>query len=169
MSSAADRRSSQGNAAAESSFYSTSVYRLQSVSGVSGNAAVNPFAGANAAAMQSAYAVMAAQEEMAYMAQADLAYMSQATPRDMSMAQVNRFYATADDVYEQYLAADGGQSKMYASRRPNDGPSIGELTPVGDAVLPLLACVAAYAVYKIRRVISLKKVGTLLKRKPYKR
>ncbi|MGN1247069.1 MAG: hypothetical protein ACI4UO_00615 [Paludibacteraceae bacterium] len=143
-----DNSSSETDAAFSSSFYSTSAYRLQSVRGVSGNIAVNRSSGVNANAD--------------FVPQADLAYMTQATPRDMSMAQVNNFFAMADDMYAQYLSADAGQSKMYASsRRPDDGPSIGELTPVGDAVLPLLACVAAYAVYKIRRVINLKKARTL--------
>ncbi|MGN1240059.1 MAG: hypothetical protein ACI4TV_04200 [Paludibacteraceae bacterium] len=149
-----DNSSSETDAAFSSSFYSTSAYRLQSVRGVSGNIAVNRSSGVNATAQVNANAD--------FVPQADLAYMTQATPRDMSMAQVNNFFAMADDMYAQYLSADAGQSKMYASsRRPDDGPSIGELTPVGDAVLPLLACVAAYAVYKIRRVINLKKARTL--------
>ena len=67
-----------------------------------------------------------------------------------------------DDIYERYVAADAGQSKVYArGSRPNDGPTLGELTPVGDAVLPLLACVVVYAAFKIRKMINLKKAKNL--------
>ena len=117
-----------------SSFYSTSAYVLQSARDMSGNVVLGA------------------------PSQADLAYV----PQNMGMAQVNRYYEMADDMYEQYLSADAGQSKMYArGSRPNDGPTLGELTPVGDAVLPLLACVVVYAAFKIRRMINLKKAKTL--------
>ena len=117
-----------------SSFYSTSAYVLQSARDMSGNVVLGA------------------------PSQADLAYV----PQNMGMAQVNRYYEMADDIYEQYLSADAGQSKMYArGSRPNDGPTLGELTPVGDAVLPLLACVVVYAEFKIRRIINLKKAKTL--------
>ena len=117
-----------------SSFYSTSAYVLQSARDMSGNVVLGA------------------------PSQADLAYV----PQNMGMAQVNRYYEMADDIYEQYLSADAGQSKMYArGSRPNDGPTLGELTPVGDAVLPLLACVVVYAAFKIRRMINLKKAKNL--------
>lgn len=125
-----------------SSFYSTSAYVLQSARDVSGNVVVAAPTSANSMIAQATYADF--------------------VPQNVGMAQVNRYYEMADDIYEQYLSADAGQSKMYArGSRPNDGPTLGELTPVGDAVLPLLACVVVYAAFKIRRIINLKKAKSL--------
>ncbi|MGM9826525.1 MAG: hypothetical protein ACI3Z8_08860 [Paludibacteraceae bacterium] len=141
-SSSSSLSSSPSSSSFSSSFYSTSAYVLQSARSMSGSVVVGTPAGANSMAVQATYTDFA--------------------PQNTGMAQVNRFYAMADDMYEQYLSADAGQSKMYArGSRPDDGPTLGELTPVGDAVLPLLACVIAYAAFKIRRMINLKKAKTL--------
>ena len=66
-------------------------------------------------------------------------------------------YETADEFLNrtmneatasQYTMLDGGI--MLASARPNDDP-IGQLAPVGDALLPMLVCAFVYMVCKIWR------------------
>ncbi len=71
------------------------------------------------------------------------------------------YYTSADHYLQQstttyFAGLDRGQNSiMMASARPTD-PSIGELAPMGDALLPLLFCAAAYAVYKVLRKINLR-------------
>lgn len=48
---------------------------------------------------------------------------------------------------------------MARAPRPGGNTSIGELTPVGDAILPLLACVCVYIGMRIRRA---RKVAQML-------
>lgn len=71
------------------------------------------------------------------------------------------YYTSADQYLQQstttYFAGldRGSNSMMLASARPTD-PSIAELAPMGDALLPLLLCAAVYAVGKILRKINLR-------------
>lgn len=74
-------------------------------------------------------------------------------PEEMGIVDVINFYTLAEELFGEKIAWGDTQASGY--RRPNN--PIGELTPVGDAILPLMACVIVYAIYKIRRKINLRK------------
>ena len=104
-------------------------------------------------------AAMAQTTAAAYAAQSPALAASTTPARSIDMADVINFYTTAEDIMAEKLSWGEAQITTYA--RPDDGPSIGELTPVGDALLPLLACLIAYAAYKIRRLKTFKKASAL--------
>ena len=91
--------------------------------------------------------------------QSPLLATTTAPARSIDLANIINFYTTAEELMAEKLS--WGEAQITTYGRPDDGPSIGELTPVGDAVLPLVACVIAYAAYKIRRKITLKKARAL--------
>ena len=134
-----------------SPFRSTSAY----MSGVQGNGLL-----AMATPMQTAgFGAIAQTAAAAYAAQSPLWAATTAPARSIDLANIINFYTTAEELMAEKLS--WGEAQITTYGRPDDGPSIGELTPVGDAVLPLVACVIAYAAYKIRRKITLKKASAL--------
>ena len=104
-------------------------------------------------------AAMAQTTAAAYAAQSPALAASTTPARSIDLANIINFYNTAEDIMAEKLSWGEAQITTYA--RPDDGPSIGELTPVGDALLPLLACLIAYAAYKIRRLKTFKKASAL--------
>ena len=104
-------------------------------------------------------AAMAQTTAAAYAAQSPALAASTAPARSIDLANIINFYTTAEELMAEKLS--WGEAQITTYGRPDDGPSIGELTPVGDAVLPLVTCVIAYAAYKIRRKITLKKARAL--------
>ena len=149
--SASEESAAEGVMACISPFRSTSAY----MSCVSDNgmwAMVTAVRTAGSAAMAQTTAA-------AYAAQSPALAASTTPARSIDMANIINFYTTAEDIMAEKLS--WGETQITTYGRPDDGPSIGELTPVGDAVLPLMACVIAYAAYKIRRKITLKKAKAL--------
>ena len=144
----ASEESAGGSAmACVSPFRSTSAY----MSGMQGNgllAMATPMQTAGIGTIVQTYAV-----------QSPLLAATAAPARSIDLANIINFYTTAEDIMAEKLS--WGEAQITTYGRPDDGPSIGELTPVGDAVLPLMACVIAYAAYKIRRKITLKKARAL--------
>ena len=144
----ASEESAGGSAmACVSPFRSTSAY----MSGMQGNgllAMATPMQTAGIGTIVQTYAV-----------QSPLLAATAAPARSIDLANIINFYTTAEDIMAEKLS--WGEAQITTYGRPDDGPSIGELTPVGDAVLPLMACVIAYAAYKIRRKITLKKASAL--------
>ena len=104
-------------------------------------------------------AAMAQTTAAAYAAQSPALAASTTPARSIDLANIINFYTTAEELMAEKLS--WGEAQITTYGRPDDGPSIGELTPVGDAVLPLVACVIAYAAYKIRKKITLKKARAL--------
>lgn len=144
----ASEESAAGSAmACVSPFRSTSAY----MSGMQGNGLL-----AMATPMQTAGIGTIVQT---YAAQSPLLAATTAPARSIDLANIINFYTTAEELMAEKLS--WGEAQITTYGRPDDGPSIGELTPVGDAVLPLVACVIAYAAYKIRRKITLKKASAL--------
>ena len=149
--SAAEESAAEGAMACVSPFRSTSAY----MSGVQGNGLL-----AMATPMQTAgFGAIAQTAAAAYAAQSPLLATTTAPTRSIDLANIINFYTTAEELMAEKLS--WGEAQITTYGRPDDGPSIGELTPVGDAVLPLVACVIAYAAYKIRRKITLKKARAL--------
>ena len=148
----ASEESAAGSAmACVSPFRSTSAY----MSGMQGNGLL-----AMATPMQTAgFGAIAQTAAAAYAAQSPLFAATTAPARSIDLANIINFYTTAEELMAEKLS--WGEAQITTYGRPDDGPSIGELTPVGDAVLPLVACVIAYAAYKIRRKITLKKARAL--------
>ena len=145
--SAAEESAAEGAMACVSPFRSTSAY----MSGVQGNgllAMATPMQIAGIGTIVQTYAV-----------QSPLLAATAAPARSIDLANIINFYTTAEELMAEKLS--WGEAQITTYGRPDDGPSIGELTPVGDAVLPLVACVIAYAAYKIRRKITLKKASAL--------
>ena len=145
--SAAEESAAEGAMACVSPFRSTSAY----MSGVQGNgllAMATPMQIAGIGTIVQTYAV-----------QSPLLAATAAPARSIDLANIINFYTTAEELMAEKLS--WGEAQITTYGRPDDGPSIGELTPVGDAVLPLVACVIAYAAYKIRRKITLKKARAL--------
>ena len=144
----ASEESAAGSAmACVSPFRSTSAY----MSGMQGNgllAMATPMQTAGIGTIVQTYAV-----------QSPLLATTTAPARSIDLANIINFYTTAEELMAEKLS--WGEAQITTYGRPDDGPSIGELTPVGDAVLPLVACVIAYAAYKIRRKITLKKARAL--------
>ena len=144
----ASEESAAGSAmACVSPFRSTSAY----MSGVQGNgllAMATPMQTAGIGTIVQTCAV-----------QSPLLATTTAPARSIDLANIINFYTTAEELMAEKLS--WGEAQITTYGRPDDGPSIGELTPVGDAVLPLVACVIAYAAYKIRRKITLKKARAL--------
>ena len=144
----ASEESAGGSAmACVSPFRSTSAY----MSGMQGNGLL-----AMATPMQTAGIGTIVQT---YAAQSPLLAATTAPARSIDLANIINFYTTAEELMAEKLS--WGEAQITTYGRPDDGPSIGELTPVGDAVLPLVACVIAYAAYKIRKKITLKKARAL--------
>ena len=144
----ASEESAGGSAmACVSPFRSTSAY----MSGMQGNGLL-----AMATPMQTAGIGTIVQT---YAAQSPLLAATTAPARSIDLANIINFYTTAEELMAEKLS--WGEAQITTYGRPDDGPSIGELTPVGDAVLPLVACVIAYAACKIRRKITLKKASAL--------
>ena len=102
-------------------------------------------------------AAMAQTTAAAYAAQSPALAASTTPARSIDMADVINFYTLAEELFGEKIAWGDTQASGY--RRP-DNP-IGELTPVGDAILPLMACVIVYAVYKILRKINLRKANNV--------
>lgn len=148
----ASEESAGGSAmACVSPFRSTSAY----MSGVQGNGLL-----AMATPMQMAgFGAIAQTAAAACAAQSPLLAATTAPTRSIDLANIINFYTTAEELMAEKLS--WGEAQITTYGRPDDGPSIGELTPVGDAVLPLVACVIAYAACKIRRKITLKKASAL--------
>ena len=148
----ASEESAGGSAmACVSPFRSTSAY----MSGMQGNGLL-----AMATPMQTAgFGAIAQTAAAAYAAQSPFFAATTAPARSIDLANIINFYTTAEELMAEKLS--WGEAQITTYGRPDDGPSIGELTPVGDAVLPLVACVIAYAAYKIRRKITLKKARAL--------
>ena len=148
----ASEESAGGSAmACVSPFRSTSAY----MSGMQGNGLL-----AMATPMQTAgFGAIAQTAAAAYAAQSPLFAATTAPARSIDLANIINFYTTAEELMAEKLS--WGEAQITTYGRPDDGPSIGELTPVGDAVLPLVACVIAYAACKIRRKITLKKASAL--------
>ena len=145
--SAAEESAAEGAMACVSPFRSTSAY----MSGVQGNgllAMATPMQTAGIGTIVQTYAV-----------QSPLLATTTAPARSIDLANIINFYTTAEELMAEKLS--WGEAQITTYGRPDDGPSIGELTPVGDAVLPLVACVIAYAAYKIRKKITLKKARAL--------
>ena len=145
--SAAEESAAEGAMACVSPFRSTSAY----MSGVQGNgllAMATPMQTAGIGTIVQTCAV-----------QSPLLATTTAPARSIDLANIINFYTTAEELMAEKLS--WGEAQITTYGRPDDGPSIGELTPVGDAVLPLVACVIAYAAYKIRRKITLKKARAL--------
>lgn len=67
------------------------------------------------------------------------------------------YYYSADEFLEQSLIGheySETQAIMLTGKRPTD-PSIGELAPVGDTLVPLLLCAVIYTAQKtIRKLIK---------------
>lgn len=145
--SAAEESAAEGAMACVSPFRSTSAY----MSGVQGNGLL-----AMATPMQTAGIGTIVQT---YAAQSPLFAATTAPARSIDLANIINFYTTAEELMAEKLS--WGEAQITTYGRPDDGPSIGELTPVGDAVLPLVACVIAYAACKIRKKITLKKARAL--------
>lgn len=149
--SASEESAAEGVMACISPFRSTSAY----MSGMQGNGLL-----AMATPMQTAgFGAIAQTAAAAYAAQSPLWAATTAPARSIDLANIINFYTTAEELMAEKLS--WGEAQITTYGRPDDGPSIGELTPVGDAVLPLVACVIAYAAYKIRRKITLKKASAL--------
>lgn len=145
--SAAEESAAEGAMACVSPFRSTSAY----MSGVQGNgllAMATPMQTVGIGTIVQTYAV-----------QSPLLATTTAPARSIDLANIINFYTTAEELMAEKLS--WGEAQITTYGRPDDGPSIGELTPVGDAVLPLVACVIAYAAYKIRKKITLKKARAL--------
>ena len=145
--SAAEESAAGSAMACVSPFRSTSAY----MSGVQGNgllAMATPMQTAGIGTIVQTCAV-----------QSPLLATTTAPARSIDLANIINFYTTAEELMAEKLS--WGEAQITTYGRPDDGPSIGELTPVGDAVLPLVACVIAYAAYKIRRKITLKKARAL--------
>lgn len=144
-----------GSTASTVPFYSTSAYMLQSARRASGNGVV-----AVGVIMQAGKSDRVNQAFAAnYLPEGSASTMLPMLSRDVGMADVINFYTLAEELFGEKIA--WGDTQISGYKRPNDGSSIGELTPVGDAILPFMACVITYAIYKIRRKINLKKARTL--------
>lgn len=147
--SASEESAAEGAMACISPFRSTSAY----MSCVSDNGMR-----AMAIAVRTAgSAAMAQTTAAAYAAQSPALAASTTPARSIDMADVINFYTLAEELFGEKIAWGDTQASGY--RRP-DNP-IGELTPVGDAILPLMACVIVYAVYKILRKMNLRKANNV--------
>ena len=147
--SASEESAAEGAVACISPFRSTSAY----MSCVSDNGMR-----AMATAVRTAgSAAMAQTTAAAYAAQSPALVASTTPARSIDMADVINFYTLAEELFGEKIAWGDTQASGY--RRP-DNP-IGELTPVGDAILPLMACVIVYAVYKILRKMNLRKANNV--------
>lgn len=147
--SASEESAAEGAMACISPFRSTSAY----MSCVSDNGMR-----AMATAVRTAgSAAMAQTTAAAYAAQSPALAASTTPARSIDMADVINFYTLAEELFGEKIAWGDTQASGY--RRP-DNP-IGELTPVGDAILPLMACVIVYAVYKILRKMNLRKANNV--------
>ncbi len=63
------------------------------------------------------------------------------------------YFRSADDFLQQstgYYTTTDASSVLLKSSRPTD-PAIGELAPIGDVLLPMLLCLCAYTVCKMRK------------------
>lgn len=63
------------------------------------------------------------------------------------------YFRSADDFLQQstgYSTTIDAASTLMKSSRPTD-PAIGELAPIGDIILPMLLCLFAYTVCKMRK------------------
>ena len=147
--SASEESAAEGAMACISPFRSTSAY----MSCVSDNGMR-----AMATAVRTAgSAAMAQTTAAAYAAQGPALAASTTPARSIDMADVINFYTLAEELFGEKIAWGDMQASSY--QRPNN--PIGELTPVGDAILPLMACVIVYAVYKILRKINLRKANNV--------
>lgn len=66
------------------------------------------------------------------------------------------YFRSADDFLQQsagYSTTIDATSNLMKSARPTD-PAIGELAPIGDVILPMLLCLFAYTVRKMRKQIT---------------
>ena len=149
--SASEESAAEGVMACISPFRSTSAY-MSCVSDNGMRAMATAVRAAGSAAMAQTTAA-------AYAAQSPALAASTTPARSIDLANIINFYTTAEDIMAEKLS--WGEAQITSYSRPDDGPSIGELTPVGDALLPLLACLIAYAAYKIRRQKTFKKASAL--------
>ena len=142
-----------GSMASAAPFYSTSAYVSPSACRASGDGVVAVGLVRQAGKSDAMNQVAAAN----YLPESSASTTSPMFQRDGVMADVINFYTLAEELFGEKIAWGDTQASGY--RRP-DNP-IGELTPVGDAILPLMACVIVYAVYKILRKINLRKANNV--------
>lgn len=69
-------------------------------------------------------------------------------------AAPNSLYTEA---YQPYSASVPASAVALAANGRPDKPPVGGMTPVGDALLPLMACVLVYGAWRLRRVLHLLK------------
>ena len=142
-----------GSTASAAPFYSTSAYVSPSACRASGDGVVAVGLVRQAGKSDAMNQVAAAN----YLPESSASTTIPMFQRDVVMADVINFYTLAEELFGEKIAWGDTQASGY--RRP-DNP-IGELTPVGDAILPLMACVIVYAVYKILRKINLRKANNV--------
>ena len=142
-----------GSMASAAPFYSTSAYVSPSACRASGDGVVAVGLVRQAGKSDAMNQVAAAN----YLPESSASTTIPMFQRDVAMADVINFYTLAEELFGEKIAWGDMQASGY--RRPNN--PIGELTPVGDALLPLLACMIAYAAYKIRRLKTFKKASAL--------